>query len=275
MSKLMLNKKKDIMGIEKISKAFNRKALMPFVTAGDPDLATSKQIIKTLDKKGADIIEIGIPFSDPLADGPVIQDAGQRALAGGITLAGIFKMLKDIKDEIKAPYLLMGYYNSILNYGKQAFISDALQAGVAGVIIPDLPFDQDPEFYDSLNKNKIAGILMVTPVTSKERLIEITKHSTGFLYCVSLLGITGDRRGPMEQVTGYLKKIRSYSNLPLALGFGIDSPGKVKKIIDFVDGVIIGSALVKIIQEQRNTQKKLITSVGNFITEIKAVMLNK
>lgn len=250
----------------------NHKALMPFITAGDPDLETTKEIIFTLDKNGADLIEVGIPFSDPLADGPVIQEAGQRALHSGTDLKKIIKMLASIKDKINTPYLLMGYINPILNYGKDKFIKDAIEAGVSGVIIPDLPFDQDEDFLQKLIKNRLSPVLMVTPVTSEKRLRLIGELSRGFIYCVSLLGITGSQQGPVKSIKSYLDKVREYTDLPLALGFGIDGPDKVKKILEPVNGVIIGTALVKIIKDHTDNKEELLKAVAEFISGIKAVM---
>ncbi|MEJ6950525.1 tryptophan synthase subunit alpha [Natronospora cellulosivora (SeqCode)] len=250
---------------------FKKKALMPYITAGDPDLNTTKEIILTLDKSGADIIELGIPFSDPLADGPIIQAAALRSLDAGTSLAKIFEMLVSIKDQVNCPYLLMGYYNPILNYGKEKFIRDAKEAGVSGVIIPDLPYDQDIEFYNCLLDNNIFPILMLTPVTTEERIKKIVELSHGFIYCVSLLGTTGTDSSALVDVGKYLNKIRKYTNIPLALGFGIDGPEKVKEIINESDGIIIGSALVKII-EKYGKSKDLLYSIEAFIREIKTVM---
>ncbi|MFP4660994.1 MAG: tryptophan synthase subunit alpha [Halanaerobiales bacterium] len=250
----------------------NNKALMPYITAGDPDLDTTREIMLTLDRSGADIIEVGIPFSDPLADGPVIQAAGQRALKADVDLGKIINMLRGIRDEIKTPYLLMGYINPILSYGKDRFIEDALEAGVSGVIIPDLPYDQDIDFIKQLIDNDLSPVLMVTPVTSEERLKIIAKLSRAFIYCVSLLGITGSRQGPIKSIESYLKKVRNYTDLPLALGFGIDGPEKVKKILNTVDGVIIGTALVKIVEKYGEDKEKLLEEVSEFISGIKEVM---
>ena len=254
-----------------LKEVFNKKALMPYITAGDPDLETTKEIILRLDKCGADIIEVGIPFSDPLADGPVIQKAALRSLESGTSLAKIFEMLKSIKNQVNCPYLLMGYYNPILNYGRDKFIADAIEAGVSGVIIPDLPFDQDIDFYNKLKANNIIPILMVTPVSSEKRLRQIAEISNGFTYCVSLMGTTGTESTALVDIEQYLKKVRKYIDLPLALGFGIDGPEKVKEIIDYTDGIIIGSALVKIIEEY-GTDSKLFSTIENFISQIKRVM---
>ncbi|MGB4373507.1 MAG: tryptophan synthase subunit alpha, partial [Halanaerobiales bacterium] len=178
--------------MEKISNAFSKgKALITYISAGDPDLEMTKKIIFSLDRAGVDIIELGIPFSDPLADGPVIQAAGQRALEKGATLSLILETVKEIRPLIQAPVVLMGYYNNILSYGQERFIQDVKKAGVNGLIVPDLPYDEEPEFYELLNEYGLAGILLVAPNTSEERLQEIGRRSTGFLYCVSLLGVTG------------------------------------------------------------------------------------
>ncbi|MFW5971984.1 MAG: tryptophan synthase subunit alpha [Bacillota bacterium] len=260
-------------GTQKIEEVFkNNKALMPYITAGDPDLSTTEEIMLTLDRSGADLIEVGIPFSDPLADGPVIQAAGLRSLKSGTSLKKIFEMLKKIKDKINTPYLLMGYYNPILNFGKEKFIEEAIEAGVAGVIIPDLPFDQDQDFYRKLKEHNIASVLMVTPVTMEKRLENIIEYCEGFLYCVSLLGTTGSEGGPVKSINNYLDKIREHTDLPLALGFGIDGPEKVKKVLGFVDGVIIGTALVRIIEKYNNDKELLLNKVEEFIVNIKEVM---
>ncbi len=257
----------------KIEKVFiDKKALMPFITAGDPDLEMTKEIMLCLDRNGADLIEVGIPFSDPLADGPVIQAAGQRSLQSGTTLNKILKMLTSIKDEINTPYLLMGYINPLLSYGKDRFIKDAIAAGVSGVIIPDLPFDQDEDFLQKLIDNNLSPVLMVTPVTSDSRLELIGKLSRGFIYCVSLLGITGSKQGPMVSIKSYLERVRNYTNLPLALGFGIDGPEKVKEILEPVDGVIIGTALVKIIEKHGDNKEKLLDAIKGFVSGIKRLM---
>ncbi|MFP4015906.1 MAG: tryptophan synthase subunit alpha [Halanaerobiales bacterium] len=263
-SKIKANKIEDVFK--------NNKALMPYVTAGDPDLETTAEIMLTLDQSGADLIEVGVPFSDPLADGPVIQAAGQRALKAGTDLQKIIKMLKGIKDEMNTPYLLMGYINPILSYGKERFIEDAIDAGVSGVIIPDLPFDQDLEFIQQLIDNNLSPVLMVTPVTSEERLKLICRLSRGFIYCVSLLGITGSKQGPLKSIGSYLDKVRNYTDLPLALGFGIDGPEKVKNILNSVDGVIIGTALVKIVEKYGDDKEKLLGEISDFIRDIKNVM---
>jgi tryptophan synthase alpha chain len=252
-----------------ISQIFERgKVLIPYVTAGDPDLETTAEIICSIDKAGADIIEVGIPFSDPQADGPVIQAAGQRALKKGASLKSILKMVGDLKGKVRAPLLLMGYYNPVLHYGKEAFIKDARQAGVSGVIIPDLPFDEDEEFYKELEKNNMTGILMVSPNSREDRLADIGKKCSGFVYCVSLLGITGDSRGPVSGLEEYIGRVRKHIGVPLALGFGIDSPEKAAKAALYADGVVVGSAIVKLVEQYSGTDR-LLPEVSSFVSSLK------
>lgn len=256
--------------MSKISEAFkNKKALITYISAGDPDLETTKEIILELDRSGVDIVEVGIPFSDPLADGPVIQEASQRALKNGTNLKKILQTLKNIKDRINIPIVLMGYYNSILNYGIDKFIKDSKKSNVSGVIIPDLPFDEEEEFFSKLKENGIDPILLVAPNTSEERLKQISKHCSGFLYCVSLMGVTGDSKGPTEHLKEYSQNVRKYVDIPIAIGFGIDSPEKVKNLIDYFDGIIVGSALIKIIDNNKNNKNKMLQEVGNFSKSLK------
>ncbi len=256
--------------MEKISNVFKRgKALITYISAGDPDLEMTKKIILTLDQAGVDVIELGIPFSDPLADGPVIQAAGQRALENGVTLSLILETVKEMKPLIQAPIVFMGYYNNIISYGQERFVQDVKEAGASGLIVPDLPYDEEPEFYELINEYGLAGILLVTPNTPEERLKEICRRSTGFLYCVSLLGVTGDRRGPQAGIKEYLQKVREYCpDLPLALGFGIDGPEKVKEVLADIDGIIIGSALINIISSY-NTEEEILANISTFIKGIK------
>lgn len=256
--------------MSKITKAFkNNKALITYVTAGDPSLEVTKDIILELNKNGVDIIEVGIPFSDPLADGPIIQRASQKALKNGVTLKKIFETLDEIKENITCPLVLMGYYNSILNYGIDNFITDALKTGISGVIIPDLPFDEEEHFYTKIKENGIDPILLVAPNTSEERLQEISKVCSGFLYCVSIMGVTGDNHAPIEHLKEYSQRVRKYIDIPLAIGFGIDSPEKVKNIINYFDGIIVGSALVKIIDENSDDKAKMLKEIKSFIKSLK------
>jgi len=256
--------------MSKINEAFkNKKALITYVTAGDPSLEATKEIILELDKDGVDIIEVGIPFSDPLADGPTIQKASQKALKNGVTLKKIFEPLNEIKENITCPLILMGYYNSILNYGIDNFITDSVNTGISGVIIPDLPFDEEKEFYKKIKENGIDPILLVAPNTSEDRLKEISKVCSGFLYCVSIMGVTGDSQAPIEHLKEYSQKVRKYVDIPIAIGFGIDSPEKVKKLVEYFDGIIVGSALIKIIEKNSDDKEKMFEEIRSFIKSLK------
>ncbi len=247
-----------------------KNVLIPYICAGDPDLQTTASLISVLDQAGAGIIELGIPFSDPLADGPVIQAAGQRALKNKCSLQKIVAMAGEVSRDISAPLVLMGYYNSILSYGIDKFIADLLVNNISGVIIPDLPFEEDQRFYQKLRQAGLAGILLAAPNTSARRLQFLGEKSSGFLYCVSLLGVTGDANGPGSYLETYLARVRENTDLPLALGFGIDGPARAKAVSSFVDGIIIGSALIKIIDKYNQDKQKMFSEVKNFIEEISA-----
>ncbi len=253
-----------------ISEQFKgKKPLITYISGGDPSLEMTEKIIYRLQDEGVDIIEIGIPFSDPLADGPVIQAASQRALENGTSLKKLIAKIKDIKANVKVPIVLMGYYNSVLNYGEHQFAKDISEAGISGVIIPDLPVDERAKLTEELKAKGVSQILLVTPNTSEKRLEEIAAKCSGFLYCVALLGTTGDAREPYPELEGYLNRVRRFSgDLPLGLGFGIDGPEKVKKIINYPDGIIIGSALIEAIQIG-NTETEMLNNAGEFVREIK------
>ncbi|MFP4198799.1 MAG: tryptophan synthase subunit alpha [Halanaerobium sp.] len=257
--------------MNKISAQFKaKKPLVTYISGGDPSLELTEKLIYRLQAEGADIIELGIPYSDPLADGPVIQEASQRALKAGTTLKKLIAKVNQIQAEVEVPLVLMGYYNSVLNYGEEKFARDIAEAGISGVIIPDLPVDEKAELSEKLADYGISQIMLVTPNTSDERLKEITAKSSGFLYCVALLGTTGDdQQGVYPELESYLNRVRKTAGeLPLGLGFGIDGPEKVKKIIDYPDGIIIGSALIKAIQAGE-TEAEMLDNAGEFVRGIK------
>lgn len=260
--------------MNKFIKIFDkRKVLIPYITAGYPDLEITKELIKILDKNGADIIEIGFPFSDPLADGPVIQQASNHSLEHGTRLQDIISLLEEMKGAINCPVLLMGYYNIILQYGRDNFIEDIARAGISGVIIPDLPYDQDSDFYQRLKTNGLAGILLVTPVTTEERMRGIARAASGFVYCVSLLGVTGASKGPAKGLKEYLAMVHNYFTIPAVVGFGIDGPAKAEMVKEVADGVVIGSSLIKIIREESD-RDKMLNQVNEFIRSIRSVLDN-
>jgi len=257
--------------MNKISAQFKgKKPLVTYISGGDPSLEMTEKLIYRLQAEGADIIELGIPFSDPLADGPVIQEASQRALRGGTTLKKLIAKIDQIQNQVEVPLILMGYYNSVLNYGEEEFAYDIAEAGISGVIIPDLPADEKAELSRYLARSGVSQIMLVTPNTSEQRLKKITAKSSGFLYCVAHLGTTGDdQQGVYPELENYLERVRnSAGELPLGLGFGIDGPKKVKKIIDYPDGIIIGSALIKQIQAG-DKEKEMLDNAGEFVRSIK------
>lgn len=260
--------------MNKITAQFqDKKPLITYISGGDPSLEMTENLIYKLQAEGVDIIELGIPFSDPLADGPVIQEASQRALRGGTTLKKLIAKIDQIQDQVEVPLILMGYYNSVLNYGEKEFARDISAAGISGVIIPDLPVDEKADLSVHLADYGVSQIMLVTPNTSEQRLKEITAKSSGFLYCVAHLGTTGDdKQGVYPGLESYLERVRKTAGeLPLGLGFGIDGPEKVKKIIDYPDGIIIGSALIKAIQAGNN-EEEMLNNAGEFVRGIKNAM---
>jgi tryptophan synthase alpha chain len=256
-----------------ISQAFDgKKALITYITAGDPDLETTAFLLKLLDERGVDILEVGIPFSDPLADGPVIQQAGQRALKSGTTLKKLLAMLASLKEEVNAPLVLMGYMNSLMAYGLEAFAKDAAEAGVAGVIVPDLPFHQSEELAGQLRSRGVDFILMVTPNSTQERLSAIAEKASGFLYCVSLLGVTGNEEKGNAPVEEYIQRVRSCTKLPLALGFGVGTPERAKAAASVADGVIVGSALISLLEPCGADRKQIEEKATEFIGSLRAAV---
>ncbi len=229
---------------EKLS-AENRAAFVPFIMAGDPDGATSLDILKRLPAAGADIIELGVAFTDPMADGPAIQAAGLRALHAGQTLKKTLAMVRAFrKDDKETPIVLMGYYNPFYAYGVDAFLKDAKAAGVDGLIIVDLPPEEDAEMCLPARAGGVDFIRLATPTTDDERLPSVVKNTSGFVYYVSVAGITGKRAGENEAVSAALARLKAASGLPAAVGFGIKTPEKAAQFAKFADAVVVGSALV-------------------------------
>lgn len=221
-------------------------ALIPFITAGDPDLATTAAALKTLDAAGADLIELGVPYSDPLADGPIIQAAATRALAQGVKLDDVVQMVAEVSPQIKAPIILFTYYNPILNKGIRTFLSQVAAAGVKGLVVPDLPLEEAAELLVPAAEIGIEVILLVAPTSSQERIIAIAAKSQGFIYLVSVTGVTGVRSGLESRVEDILANLRTVTDKPIAIGFGISAPEHAKQVQQWgADGVIVGSAMVK------------------------------
>ena len=237
--------------MSKISRAFdNKKAFIPFVTCGDPDLDTTKTIIRKMAAAGAALIEFGIPFSDPTAEGPVIQAANNRALSKGVTTDDIFAMVAELREEIKeVPFVFMTYANVVYSYGIERFAKRAAETGMDGIILPDVPFEEKEEFAPAFRAVKMDFISLIAP-TSDSRTEMIAKAAEGFVYCVSSLGVTGVRRNITTDVGGMIDLVRKANpGIPCAVGFGISTPEQATEMSKYSDGVIVGSAIVKIIAE--------------------------
>jgi tryptophan synthase alpha chain len=222
-------------------------ALIAYVMAGDPSLAETEQIVLTLAQSGADLIELGVPFSDPMADGPTIQQAADRALRHGTTLSAILRTVAALRKRTQIPLVLMTYCNPVLAFGIERFFQEAHAAGVDGVIIPDLPMEEAKRFVSVRLRHRVDLILLVAPTTSEGRMAEISRHSSGFIYYVSLLGITGTVLRNREEVKDRIRALKKATSLPVAAGFGISTPEEAAEIAEVADAIIIGSALVKII----------------------------
>jgi tryptophan synthase alpha chain len=243
-------------------------ALIPYVTSGDPDLETTRNLVLEMAGQGADLIELGIPFSDPLADGPTIQAACQRALKQGVNLPKILDLVQSLRQETDIPLVLMGYYNPILSYGLERLARDAAQAGVDGFIIPDLPGEESRDWHRAACDAGVAPIFLAAPTSGPERIRKIGTLTRGFLYYVSVTGITGARTGLPEDLKKALAQVRSLVKCPLAVGFGISTPAQVADLAPLVDGIVVGSAIVQKIAAGNGMA--LVKEVGEFVAELKA-----
>lgn len=235
--------------MSRIRDAFNKgKVFIPFITGGDPDIETTYELIKAMAENGADLIEIGIPFSDPIAEGPVIQEADIRALAAGTTTDGLFDLVERLRREIDIPLLFMTYANPIYVYGRERFMKRCAEVGIDGVIVPDVPFEEKAEFSDVCSENGIELISMIAP-TSNDRIETIAREAKGFIYCVSSLGVTGVRSEINTDIGTMVRHVKSVTDTPVAVGFGISTPEQAKKMAGLSDGAIVGSAIVKLVAQ--------------------------
>lgn len=231
---------------KRITDAFAKgKAFIPFITCGDPSLETTEELAYAMEKAGADLIELGIPFSDPTAEGPVIQAANIRALSNGVTTDKIFEMVEKMRKKTSVPMVFMTYANVVFSYGTEKFCRRAAETGMDGLILPDVPFEEKEEFASVCRKYGLDLISLIAP-TSHERIREIAKEAEGFVYCVSSLGVTGVRKEITTDIGEMVKMVKSQKNIPCAVGFGISTPEQAEKMASQADGVIVGSAIVKL-----------------------------
>jgi tryptophan synthase alpha chain len=249
-------------------KAKGEKALIPFITAGDPDLATTRTLALEMAARGADILELGVPFSDPLADGPTIQAASLRAVQAGVHLEDVLNLAGDLRTQTQIPIVLMGYYNPMLQYGLERTAATAAAKGVDGFIIPDLPQEEAGPWRAEALKANIATIFLAAPTSGSERIKHLGRLTKGFLYYVSVTGITGARTELPTDLAVSLKEVRSLVKCPLAVGFGISTPEQVAGLAPYVDGIVVGSAIVQKVAKLRGTE--LIKEVGDFVAALKA-----
>jgi len=244
-----------------------KKALIPFITAGYPDYESYLDLFYFLEEKGADIIEIGIPFSDPLADGPIIQETSKTALELGINTDSVLNSIEKIRLKSSTPVVILAYFNTLYKYGLEKFLRKADSCGVDGLIIPDLPLEEFYNYRAVFDKSRIANIMLVTLTSDKERLVKIADICNGFLYCVTVKGVTGARDDIDDEIKNFLIKLRCITELPLATGFGISNTAQIAKIKKYCDAVIIGSKILSILMEYK-TLKIGIERLGDFLTEV-------
>jgi tryptophan synthase alpha chain len=258
--------------LSRISTTFARlrsrgeRALIPYLTAGDPSLEVTRALVLEAEARGADLIELGFPFSDPLADGPIIQRASQRALDGGVTLLGLLDLARELRGRLRAPLILMTYMNPLLAYGLEAVTKEA-SAGFDGLIVPDLPLEEAGPLQRGARQAGLDLIFLVAPTSRPERIRLIARKTRGFLYAVSLMGVTGPRAQLPSDLVSYLQGIREVTEKPISVGFGISHPEQVRALAAYADGVIVGSALVHLVEEGG---KDAVRRVGDFVATLKA-----
>ena len=255
-----------------IQKAFeNGKAVIAFITCGDPDLETTAAAVRAAAENGADLIELGIPFSDPTAEGPVIQGANLRALRGGITTDRIIEFVKEIRRDVRIPMVFMTYANVVFSYGAEKFISICSDIGIDGLILPDLPFEEKDEFQPFCRKYGVDLVSLIAP-TSEKRIAMIAREAEGFLYIVSSLGVTGTRSEIKTDLVSIVNAVRENTDIPCAIGFGISTPEQAEKMADIADGVIVGSAIVRLLEKYGSEAPE---HVGQYVKSMKDAIRQK
>ena len=263
------------MKIEKVLRRLKdqrEKGLIVYITAGDPDLEVTEELVCSIAEAGADIVELGIPFSDPLADGATIQQASQRALEGNVNIPKILSAIVRIREKTSIPIVLMTYYNPIYSYGLDHFVIDSKKAGVDGFIVPDLPLEESEEFRSITDRAGVELISFLAPTSTPERIITIVQSARGFIYCVSVTGVTGVRKEFSPKIVEMIEKIRLYTDMPLAIGFGISNPEQAKEATKYADAVIVGSAVVKLIENSRGDLSIMLPQVSNFVRSLKGAI---
>ena len=270
-NKMQIIKNESLSRVDEMFRELKNKkkfALMPFIMAGDPNIEITSEILLKLQENGADLIELGIPYSDPLADGPVIQVAASRALKSGTSLRKVIKLLESLKGKLNIPIILFSYLNPLLCFGFERFCEMAYDAGVSGLIVPDLPLEEAYKFSKIVSNHSMDLILLVAPTTPFERMKQISNHTKGFTYLVSVTGVTGERSKMENRVENLIAKLKDVNSNPIAVGFGISTPEHVNKVRDWgADGVIIGSAFVKRISS--SSEKDVVDHVGEFCKEMR------
>lgn len=250
----------------------NEKAFITYVTAGFPDLERTKEVIKVQEEAGTDIIEIGVPFSDPTADGPVIQDASYRAICGGTTLKKVFKLVEKLRaEQVEIPLVFMLYYNTIMFYGVEAFVKECERVGVDGLIIPDLPMEEQDEIKEALKGQDDTILLQLVSPVSKQRIPEILDGARGFVYCVSSMGVTGQAAQFHKEVVNYLSDVKKQSKIPVMMGFGIRTAADVAPMKDIIDGAIVGTNFIRLFEESNFDMGAVKEYCETFKTELNAL----
>jgi tryptophan synthase alpha chain len=247
------------------------KALIPFVTAGDPNLEVTEAIVLAIAEAGADAIELGVPFSDPMAEGPTIQRASERALASGTSLRRVLELVSRLRPRLDTPLVLMGYANNLLSMGEVGFAEAASSVGVDGVIAVDLPPEEGPEYFAALRKAEVDPILLAAPTTSRDRLAMLAKETRGFLYLVSLTGVTGARQSVSTTLEEEVAAVREISDVPICVGFGVSTPEQAARVTAFADGVVVGSALVDRIARAPSAEAA-VDAAARFVGELRAAL---
>jgi len=253
-------------------KSRGETALVTFITAGDPDLGTTEEVVLELERAGCDLIELGVPFSDPMADGPTIQLSSERALASGTTLPGILELVRRLRERTQVPIVLMGYFNPIFAYGPERFATDAAAAGVDGLLVVDLPPEESAELQVATDQCGLDLIFLLTPTSNPSRVEAVSRLGRGFIYYVSVAGVTGARSEVADTLAARVTSVRAELSLPLVVGFGISDPAQAGQVAQVADGVVVGSALVKYFERYQGAE--LLQELGSFVAALKRGVLS-